>query len=411
MFSNTSPFPPAFGTPFSQPHVSPYPNLPSLQPQDQQVPQGPPEARLPRAINYYADYSGCGFWRLIWPEHLLNAQQKAVVHGSTVMCFDPRWYIHAKTIRIQRQATSQQKEFFKFLKDLSSKMNFKLVYDIDDIMFYEDIPAYNKYKPAFTNPEIRKNAVEMMQMADEITVTCNFMKEYYAEKTGNKNVTVIPNYPPKWWMGHFYNDKKLSLNYDTYKNKPRILYAGSGAHFDVDNRVNQDDDFKHVNDIIFKTRDKFQWVFLGGYPLPFHHLVREGIFEYHNWASLYNYPQKIYDLNINAMIAPLQDNIFNRAKSDLKFIEACCYGIPIACQDMCTYENAFFKFKTGDEMIDQLNTILESKSRYMTYCSRARAVAETRFLENEDNINKYLELYTLPYADPKRVLLNKQNGL
>ena len=27
-----------------------------------------PEANLPRAVNYYADYGGCGFWRMIWPE-------------------------------------------------------------------------------------------------------------------------------------------------------------------------------------------------------------------------------------------------------------------------------------------------------------------------------------------------------
>ena len=33
----------------------------------------PPEADLPRGLNYYADYSGCGHWRMIWPEQLLNA--------------------------------------------------------------------------------------------------------------------------------------------------------------------------------------------------------------------------------------------------------------------------------------------------------------------------------------------------
>jgi len=38
-------------------------------------------------------------------------------------------------------------------------------------------------------------------------------------------------------------------------------------------------------------------------------------------------------------------------------------------------------------------------------------VADTRWLENEDNINKYVELYKYPYGSEKRVLLNKQNGL
>jgi len=404
-------------SPYSSPFVGPYnspfasfgaPVTPQTAPP---VDQGPPEAHLPRGIDYYADYSGCGFWRLIWPGHLLTAHQKAIIHGSTVMCFDPRWYAGTKAVRIQRQATSNQRKFFEFLKDLGSKMGFRLIFEIDDIMFHEDIPEYNKFKPAFKNPEIRDNAMAMMQMSDEITVTCNFMKDYYASKTGHKNITVIPNYPPKWWIGNFYNEKRISMNYDDNKNRPRILYAGSGAHFDVENRVNQDDDFRHVLDVIVKTKDKYKWVFLGAFPLALRPYVTDGTFEYHPWSMLYNYPQAIYNLNVNAMVAPLQDNNFNKAKSDLKYIEASSFGLPVICQDLCTYENAPFKFKTGEEMVDQIDDVLSKKNRYMTICQHARKYAESRWLENDDNINKYLELYTLPYGDPGRVLLNAQNGL
>jgi hypothetical protein len=401
-----------FSGPYVGPYVSPYGLNSQVQAQQQQQAMPPPpEASLPRAINYYADYSGCGFWRLIWPGHLLCAHQKAIVHGSTVMCFDPRWYSGTTAIRVQRQATSNQRKFYEFLKDLSQKMNFRLIFEIDDIMFHEDIPEYNKFKPAFKNSEIRDNAMAMMQMSDEITVTCDFMKEYYIEKTGNKNVTVIPNYPPKWWIGNFYNEKKISTNYDIHKKKPRILYAGSGAHFDVENRVNQNDDFRHVLEAIVKTKDKFQWVFLGAFPLALRPYVMSGEFEYHQWSQLYHYPQKIYDLNCNMMVAPLQDNNFNKAKSDLKYIEACSFGLPIACQDLCTYKDAPFKFKTGDEMIDQVEAVLSSKSKYMTHCQHARRYAESRWLENEDNINKYVELYTKSYGHPDRVLLNAINGL
>lgn len=405
-----SPFASPFAaSPFTQPFIQ-GPQLAGPNP-GQQLPQVPPEANLPRAINYLADYSGCGFWRLIWPGHLLCAHQKAIVHMSTVMCYDPRWYGNTRAIRIQRQATSHQRQFFEFLKDLSGKMGFRLIYEIDDIMFHEDIPEYNKFKPAFKSEEIRNNAIAMMQMADEITVTCDFMKQYYANKTGHKNVTVIPNYPPKWWIGHYFNEKKISKDFDDNRNKPRILYAGSGAHFDVENRVNQNDDFRHVLQAIVDTRKKYQWVFLGAFPMALRQFVQDGTFEYHPWEMLYKYPEKIYNLNINMMVAPLQDNNFNKAKSDLKYIEACSYGLPIACQDLVTYSDAPFKFKTGEEMIGCIETVLEKKSKYMSICQRARSYAESRWLENDDNINKYTELYTLPYGDPNRVLLNKINGL
>lgn len=398
------------------PFVSPFPSpfsghTPSVNIQQQNTLPPPPELSMQRALNYYADYSGCGFWRMIWPEHVLNAHQKITVQGSTVMCFDPNYFRNITAVRIQRQATSHQLRFIQYLKELSKEHKFRIIYEIDDLVFSEDIPEYNKYKPAFTDPEIRRAAQAIMELCDEITVTNNFMKEYYMSKTGNKNVTVIPNYPPKFWMGNYYNEKKIAENFDKFQKRPRVLYAGSGAHFDVDNRVGQNDDFAHVCRVIEATKHKYQWVFLGAYPLPLTHLVRSGEIEFHPWERLYTYPEKISKLNINAMVAPLQDNTFNKAKSDLKLIEASCYGIPIACQDLVTYENAPLKFKTGDEMIDQLDEILGKKGKYMNLSTKFRKIAESRWLELDENIDKYKELYTLPYAHPDRRLLNTLNQI
>lgn len=371
----------------------------------------PPEQNLSRVIQYYADYSGCGFWRMLWPEHLLNAFNLMTVHGSTVMNLDPRYYIHTKVVRIQRQATAHQLNFVKFLKEISKEIGFKLIYEIDDLVFSEDIPDYNKYKPAFTDPEIRKNCQSIMSLCDEITVTCPFMKQYYMEKTGHPNVTIIPNFPPKFWLGHFYDEKQISNNYDSHKKKPRILYAGSGAHFDVDNRVGQNDDFAHVVKVISDTVNKYQWVFLGAYPLPLGHLVQSGKIEFHPWQNLYNYGEKIKNLRINMLVAPLQNNNFNKSKSDLKLVEANAFGLPIACQDLCTYENAQFKFNTGEEMIAQIDDVLSKKGRYMNISAKARRDANSRWLENDDNINCYTELFNHPYGHKERRRLNAINGI
>ena len=369
----------------------------------------PTELDLPRFLSYYADYSGCGHWRLIWPEQVLNAHMKAVCHGTTVMNLDPRYYIMAKGVRIQRQATKQQLQFVKFLKDVSKQTGMKVMYEIDDICFKEDIPEYNKYKPAFVNPEIRESAQAIMSLCDEITVTCDFMKDYYTDKTGNKNITVIPNFMPKFWIGNHYDLTKNMNNLDKYKKKPRILYAGSGAHFDVDNRVGQKDDFEHVNRVIRSTVDKFQWVFLGAFPLPLMDLIQKGKIEFHPWRRLYEYAQGISDLNVNMMVAPLQDNNFNKSKSDLKYIEACAFGLPIACQDLCTYANAPIKFKTGDEMIDRIVETLKDVDRYKSICKKGRQYADTRWLESDENIDCYKELYMTPYGDKSRVNLKRYN--
>ena len=393
-------------TPFN---IKPFTSNNNIKPQINQKLEKPPETQLPRFLNYYADYSGCGHWRMIWPEQVMNAHNKAVVHGTTVMNVDPRYYTQTKAVRIQRQATPQQLEFVKFLRKLADANNFRLIYEIDDICFHEDIPDYNKYKTAFTDPAIRQSAQEMMEICDEITVTCPFMRDYYASKTNNKNVTVIPNFMPKFWIGGKSDINRTMESYEKNKRKPRILYAGSGAHFDVENRTKFRDDFEHVNDAIRRTVDKYQWVFLGAHPLPIRDLIQNGKIEFHPWKRLYEYGQGLYDLNVNMIVAPLQDSTFNRAKSDLKYIEACALGLPIACQDLCTYENAPIKFRTGDEMIDQIESTLRDRKRYKSLCKKASQYADTRWLEDDMNIDCYTELYQYGVNDPKRLNLSRYN--
>ena len=364
---------------------------------------------LPRGLNFYADYSGCGHWRMIWPELLLNCYGKANIQGGTVMIGDKNFYQGVKTVRIQRQATESQANYIKWLSQLSKELNFKIIYEIDDIIFKEDIPHYNKFRFAFEDPKIRQTSMEIMQLCDEITVTNKFMQEYYIEKTGNKHVTVVPNFIPKLWMDRYFDLSKIKDNYQKNKSRPRIVYCGSGAHFDIENRIKQKDDFYHINDIIRKTVDKFQWVFVGGFPLTLRDLIQQKKIEYHEWTNLVDYPAYINKMNPTVFYAPLEDSNFNKAKSDLKFIEGCALGIPTICQDLCTYSTAFHKFKTGDDLVNKIEYLTNDYKKYTKEVKRAREYMKSRWME--DNINFYTELYSFPYGDPKRKNLNRLNEI
>jgi hypothetical protein len=359
-----------------------------------------PETNLPRALNYYADYGGCGYWRMIWPEFLLNGYQKACISGMTQMILDMRFYSSLKAIRMQRQATPIQNAFIKELSKVRDEMKFRLIYEIDDVVFKEDIPDYNRCKDAFIDDNIVKSILEIMSQMDEITVTCKYMKEYYISKTGNKNVTVIPNYPPKFWLDKFYNKEKIERLYNQNKKQPRILYSGSGTHVDVLNRTGLNDDFAHVTDAIIKARKKFKFVWKGCYPLSVKPFIDNGEMEYIEWSSLFNYPQGLYDTNCNAAFAPLQDNVFNKAKSNIKMIESGALGMPGTFQDLCTYEDASLKFKTGDELIDQLDHLTSDLSRYMEESEKSRKFVEGLWLE--DNIQNYEGLYFTAWGSKER---------
>jgi O-antigen biosynthesis protein len=342
---------------------------------------------------------------------LINQNGKGVSSTLTAMVFDPNWYHGVKSVKVQRQASSSQKQFIQHLKEVQKQHGFKIIYEVDDVVFREEIPDYNKFKCAFDTDEIRNNCVEMINMCDEVTVTCEFMKKLYQEKTGKKEITVIPNFVPYFWMGHLYNKNRVYSEYDKNRKKPRVLYTGSGAHYDVDNKNNGIDDFSHVVNVVRKTVDKYQWVFVGSYPPPLHSLVQQGKIEYHKWCNLTEYPRYMAGLNAQVCIAPLQNNNFNKAKSDIKFIEAATLGLPCLVQDMETYQNApdFLKFNTGDDLEQKLEQILKNKAQYYKNVDMFRHIASQRFLELNENIGCHLEALMTPYDSSERKYLKRWN--
>jgi len=406
-------------SPYPQPFASPFQALPNGTPTTQHQPQintegmQPKEATLPRYINYLADYSGCGHWRILWPEAVINAKGVGMSQSTTAMVNNPAWYTGVKCVKVQRQASSQQKEFIKFLKHVQQEHGFKIVYEVDDVVFREVIPDYNKFKFAFDTDEIRQNCVDIINMVDEVTVTCDFMRRLYQEKTGKEEITVIPNFVPESWMGHCFNEHKIRKQYNKNKKKPRILYTGSGAHYDVDNKTGGKDDLSEVRDFIRKTVDKYQWIFVGAFPPTLLDLVQQQKIEFYPWQTLLDYPKFIASLNAQLMVAPLQVNDFNKAKSDIKFIEACVLGIPCLCQNMDTYNTApeALKFTTVDEFEYKIRSILDYKNRneYYGNIKKLRSIGEKRFLENEPNIGAHLEALNVPWGSDERNFLRAWN--
>lgn len=280
-------------------------------------PVPPPEVPgegLKRALNYLADYGGCGYYRCMAPNLLINLYQKAVIMESTAMVLDPKFYQTVEAVKLQRQATPHQRDFIKILKQISKQKPLKLIYEVDDVVFHEDIPMYNRNRDAFVSDEIRSCILEIMSMMDEITVTCDYFRDYLINKTGNKNVSTVPNYLMKWWFDRYYNLGDLVKKFDKNRKKPIVAIFASGTHVDVLNRVNQKDDFEFVVPSIIKTRKEFQWHFYGSYPLPLRPFIDSGEMKFFPWAPLVEFPETMANSGAQVTFAALQNNHFNRSK-------------------------------------------------------------------------------------------------
>lgn len=394
------------GAPIGLPPGLPTPTYLSRSPtQGQLPPPSIPGEGLKRAITYLADYGGCGYYRCLAPNLLLNLYEKAVISESTAMILDPRFYHTVQTVKLQRQATPVQKEFIKLLKEISKQTPTKIMYEVDDVVFAEDIPLYNRNRDAFTDPVIRDTILEILSMMDEITVTCDYFRDYMIAKTGNKNVTTIPNYLMKWWFDRYYNLGNLVKNFEKNKKKPIVAIFASGTHIDVTNRANQKDDFEFVTPAIIKARKDFKWHFYGSHPLALKPFIDSGEIEFTPWVKLPEFAEAMANSGAQITFAALQDNEFNRCKSNIKQLESGAIGMPCVCPDMVTYKDADLKYKTGSEFIDCLKHATKNQTVYADYCKKARAYTEQFWLDDEPNLMKHYEALFTSFGSSERVYL------
>lgn len=367
-----------------------------------------PGSNLARALNYVADYSGCGWWRIGAPEMLLNYGQKMIISSLTTMVLDPRFYMSGLcAIKLQRQATPVQKEFVKLLKHIGKDIKAKIIYEVDDLVLAESIPLFNRCRSAFTDPEIRKSIEEIMEMCDEFCVVSEYMKNYYKSKINNKKITVIPNYAPKMWFNRFYNEETILKNYEANKKRPKVLITGSGVHYDIGNQNNQKDDYSHVIQDIIKARKDFQFIFMGAFPLLLKPFIDNGEMIYTPWVPLLDFAQGMWDIGAQVTIAALEDNDFNRSKSFIKLTESAHLGLPFVGQSLEPYKDSWHQFNSGAEMMDQVKSIVTDSTTYMNECKKARKFGDDYWLD--DNLDSAIELYTMPYGDQRRTHLLKLN--
>ncbi len=358
-----------------------------------------------RILSHPADNGGCGHYRMKYPVWATHTLQKNVnVVESIKLVPLPEFYADIRMVRIQRQLSNLQcKYVLEFLKPLSERYGFWLCYEIDDVVGRHDIPRYNSGWAPFQNDQLMHNMKLMLQAVDIITVTTQELANYYIKEFGaDKNkIYVSPNYLPRWWIGDSYTEDRIAKKYDEME-KPRIGFVSSSTHFDLQNVNNGVDDFTHITDFIRDTVDDYEWVFVGGVPQQLLDLSKDKKIECHRGFDILNYPRMIGNLNLHTVVAPLQDNVFNRCKSNIKFLEMGALGIPCICQDLVTYRKyTNTRFKTADDLALQLDTILKSKEAYMDNIKHNRNIIENGDSNSpngwwlEKNMEKWLRLFCI----------------
>lgn len=352
-----------------------------------------------------ADSSGCNFWRNHCPMYTIEGITKDILFNINRRFIADPGYFNGVNINIfQRQVSNDQSHYFNnFIVPVSKAKGGWIIYNIDDCIHKDDIPAYNTAFEAYQAPGLMENIKLMMNNSDFVLVTTDELKQYYNEKfdVPIENIIVIPNYLPRWWMGGFYDKEVSTKLYRKYHKRPRIGIISSSSHFDMNNKK-IDDDSTEIAKYIRKTCGQYRWVIFGTIIPSLTDLMMKGDVEYYQGCDILHYPQALKSLQLQAIVAPLLDNTFNRCKSNIKLLEGWAMGIPVIAQNLPTYSKYTDRvFSNNEELEKMIAACIGNEYRYETEIEKNYKKVQDWWLEG--NIDKWLSLYKLR---PKPIVID-----
>ena len=267
---------------------------------------------LPTVLVHPADFFGCGHYRVIQP--LLGMKQKGLAEGvlSTefmsvvdLQRYDP------EVIVLQRQFGEASFEAMRRMKLFSRAFK---VYELDD--YLPNLPLKNAHRLHMPR-DILKSLRRSLSMVDRFVVSTEPLAEAFAGL--HEDIRVVENrLPVSWWTG-LQAARRVGP-------RPRVGWAGGAGHAG---------DLDLIADVVRELANEVDWIFFGMCPDS----IRPFVKEVHGGVAIECYPQALAALNLDLALAPVEQNLFNECKSNLRLLEYGACGFPVICSDVVCYQN------------------------------------------------------------------------
>lgn len=251
------------------------------------------------------------------------------------------------------------------------------IYELDDDLWnvHRDSGAHTFY----STPEVLKATEDGIRAADRVTTTTDHLAVRL--RTLNRNVYVLPNMLPDAYWDY---DQPVVQSSDLIT----IGWAGTNTHLP---------DLKLLGGVIEQLLDRypnveFRWA--GMREIPFRHHERMRPL---STVLLEEYPDLLGSFHIG--LAPVVDSVFNRSKSDLKFVEYAGRGIPVIASRTEAYQATLqhgvtgFLAKNPKDWLQFLTRLIEDVDLRTTMGRNAMEYARTRMISR--NIGLWERAYGL----------------
>lgn len=321
---------------------------------------------------------GCGYYRIYQIFNMLAMTDQNYI---TPMFIGTANLTPIKTDVIFTQRVVSEKGFKQVMEYKEKNPGTKFIIDYDDIVWSKD--KLHKYNVFLNKYDVQKNYESMKkylpEVADHVTVSCEYLKNNISEFFDKDKITVLPNLLSiKDWCF----DKTVMLPKDDI-----FFYAGSTSHYNNEKKQYGDFDIPLAN---FLNKQKV--LFMGGespwFITPY---------EKFDWCNLHMYSKALWQNTryCKFTLAPLVENEFNKCKSDLKLMESAAIGRVCLVSDFpdSPYSNAhpLQKIPANSSIKDIQNIVENAKLHYKEILDHQYSLLNNRWLDY--NMTDYITLF------------------
>lgn len=356
-------------------------------------------------IYAYLDNTGVGLYRIYSPLSWLKKLDLAEVKTS-----DFRWGEEGEQLQfpsldelhtaglwadiIVFERHDMPKEIATFC-GLGEHFNIPVVLDTDD-----NVRAVRPYNPGYRgyhpNSEATLWSYKVMEKVNAVTVSTDNLKEVHKDE--HKHIYVLPNS-----MDFQIRD---NLPAEPHEGKIHIGWLGSAAHYENLKIIEQAvvDILKKYPQVVFHSMAMYSQSVWKDLPAE----LRDR-FKLINWSVLKEWPKNLAKLGLDIGLAPLADNLFNRAKSNLRWMEYAMNKTAVVVSPVEAYKNVKHE-KTG-LVAKEKNEWFNAMDRLVQDAELRRKLGESAYREVKEkyNIEKNCSMWLGAYKDiVKRYI--KQKG-
>ena len=287
----------------------------------------------------------------------------------------------------------------EFIK-LAHKMNKKVLFDIDDLVIDTKYTDTIKYLDSMS-PEDRAVYDDGVNRMGKTLCLCDA-----AVTTTERLAAELSNYVPEVYINrNTASEKMYELSLRALRDKAEKPEKDTVDIGYFSGSITHNDDFRLILPSLVSVMDEIPETRLhvvGELELPEELERFAGRVVAHPFTDWKKLPEMISEVDIN--LAPLEDSIFNEAKSENKWVEAALVKVPTIASDLGAFKEMMEDGKTGflcsteEEWTEKLKALASDKGlrEKIGKAAYAYCVEHCITMNTGDGLKNFIRKYTTP---------------